>query len=288
MNSMHEWCSKCGSARKHQLKFHHSFLGSQPQLRTQLAICKLTTGLLRHCWEGEENNNNYNHHYYYYYYYYMTTKQKLCNICPMSQHKPPHTIHWWFWMRCLVTILVYDPHIHFNLPHVTFTYRENKQNTEQTLYGGRAKGSHYYSSHHCIPHKAVTVITILLITRAHKVITLKGYCVVLIESHRRFRTVCQSNLQGSSSWRLCNIPEEWRPHLYHGRSLKPWIGAHIGKCGSVTTVARLEVLTVVIMKFQVFWYVTLCILIVTNISLFLHYLSMEMEALNSIKMSLHI
>ena len=53
MNSMHEWCWKCGSARKHQSKFHRNFLGSQPQLRTQQAIRKLTTGLLRHCWEGE-------------------------------------------------------------------------------------------------------------------------------------------------------------------------------------------------------------------------------------------
>jgi len=50
--------------------------------------------------------------------------------------------------------------------------------------------------------------------------------------------------------------------------------AHIGKCGSVTTVPRLEVLTVVIMKFQVFWYVTLCILIVTDVSLSLHYLGL--------------
>jgi hypothetical protein len=64
------------------LKFHRNFLGSQPQLRAQQAICKVTTGLLHHCWEGEEN--------------YITTKQKLWNICPMSQHKPPRTIHWWF------------------------------------------------------------------------------------------------------------------------------------------------------------------------------------------------
>jgi hypothetical protein len=118
MNSMHQWCWKCGSARKHQLKFHRNFLGSQPQLRAQQAICKLTTGLLHHCWEGEEYNN------------YMTTKQKLCNICPMSQHaqqKPPPTTHWWFRTECLVTILVYDPHIHLNLPHVTFIYRVNWQ-----------------------------------------------------------------------------------------------------------------------------------------------------------------
>lgn len=139
-----------------------------------------------------------------------------------------------------------------------------------------------------LPHETVMVMTILLITRAHKVITLKGYCVVLTDSPRHFRTDCRSNLRGSSSWRLCNIPEEWRSHLYEGRSLKPFIWAHIGKCGSVTTVARLEVLTVVIMKFQTFQYVTLCILIVTNVSLFLHYLSMEMEAPKSIKMSLHI
>jgi hypothetical protein len=64
--------------------------------------------------------------------------------------------------------------------------------------------------------------------------------------------------------------------------------AHIGKRGSVTTVPRPEVLKVVIMKFQVFWYVTLCILMVTDVSLFLHYLRMEMEALKSIRTSLHI
>lgn len=44
-----------------------------------------------------------------------------------THHKQPRTIHWRFSVRCVVTILVYDQHIHLNLPHVTFIYRVNWQ-----------------------------------------------------------------------------------------------------------------------------------------------------------------